>query len=94
MKATLEFNLPEEQDDHAYALAGVDALLTIDDLLNEIRTKLKYDGGRFKEWDAEVYNEKTQSLEKKRIQGCDYTLEKVCEVLHELKQDRRLPELT
>jgi len=93
MKATLEFNLPEEQDDHAYALAGVDALLTIDDLLNEIRTKLKYGGGRFQEWDAETYNEETQAFERKKVKGCDLTLERVRQILLEMKQDRRLPEL-
>lgn len=93
MKATLEFNLPEEQDDHTYALAGVDALLTIEDLLNEIRDKLKYNGGRFHEWEAEVYNEETQAFERKRVKGCDLTLEKVRDFLAEIKQERRLPEL-
>jgi hypothetical protein len=84
MKATLEFQLPEEKDDHAYALAGVDALLTIDDLLNEIRNKLHYESGPFKSW---------KDWEGKEQQGHDATLEKVREVLLELKQDRRLPEL-
>jgi hypothetical protein len=93
MKATLEFNLPEEQAEHSYAVAGVDALLVIDDLLNEIRSKLKYDSGRFKEWNAEVYNEETQSFESKKVQGCDHTLEQVRDILLELKNERRLPEL-
>jgi hypothetical protein len=48
MKATLEFNLPEEEDDHKYALAGLDALLVISDIFTEIRSKLKYDSGEFK----------------------------------------------
>lgn len=51
MKATLEFDLPEEKYDHKYALAGLDALLCISDLINEIRAKLKYDGGEFKDCD-------------------------------------------
>jgi hypothetical protein len=51
MKAILEFNLPEEKSDHAYAVAGVDALLVISDILTEIRSKLKYDGGEFKDCD-------------------------------------------
>jgi hypothetical protein len=51
MKAILEFNLPEEKHDHAYALAGTDALLVISDILSEIRTKLKYDSGEFKDCD-------------------------------------------
>lgn len=92
MKATIEFNLPEEQHEHAYALAGVDALLVIDDLLNEIRNKLKYGGGKFAEWDAEIWND-DGSVSKKRIDGCDYTLERVRDVLIEFKNDRNLPEL-
>lgn len=92
MKATIEFNLPEEQDDHAYALAGLDALIVIDELLNEIRTKLKYGGGEFCEWDAEVWND-DGSVSKKRVKGCDYTLEKVRDVLIQLKDNRNLPEL-
>lgn len=92
MKATIEFNLPEEQDEHAYALAGLDALIVIDELLNEIRNKLKYGGGEFGEWDAEVWND-DGSVSKKRVKGCDYTLEKVRDVLIELKNDKKLPEL-
>lgn len=92
MKAILEFDLPQEQDDHAYALAGVDALLCIDDLLNEIRNKLRYDGGEFKEWDHEVYND-DGTIEKKRISACDYTLERVAEVLLALREKRKLPDL-
>jgi hypothetical protein len=94
MKATLEFNLPEEKDEHAYAVAGCDALLVMDDLLNEIRAKLKYDSGQFHEWNAEVYNEETATYEPKKVQGCDHTLERVRDVLFELKRDRNLPELT
>ena len=33
MKATLEFNLPEEKNEHLYALKAVDALLVIDVLI-------------------------------------------------------------
>jgi len=54
MKAILEFSLPEDQHDHKYALAGIDALLVISDLLNEIRTKLKHDGGGFKDCDEKT----------------------------------------
>lgn len=92
MKAILEFNLPEDQDDHAYALAGTDALLVIEDLLNEIRNKLRYDSGEFREWDAEVYDD-DGSVSKKRVEACDYTLEKVRDVLIRLKENRNLPEL-
>jgi hypothetical protein len=51
MKAILEFDLPDDKHDHAYAVAGLDALILIDDVLNEIRNKLKYEGGAFKECD-------------------------------------------
>lgn len=51
MKAILEFDLPEDQHDHKYALAGCDALICISDILNEIRSKLKYDSGLFKDCD-------------------------------------------
>jgi len=94
MKAILEFDLPEDQDDHAYALAGTDALLVIDDLLNEIRTKLKYGGGGFKEWKVESYNEETGTHESKTVQACDHTLERVRDTLLEMRQSRNLPELT
>ena len=92
MQAQLIFNLPEEQDDHAYALAGLDALLCIDDLLSEIRSKLRYDCGEFREWDQEIYNDEGE-IDRKRMSACDYTLERVADILHQLKQKRNLPEL-
>jgi hypothetical protein len=51
MKAILEFTLPEDESDHKYALAGCNALIVISDILNEIRAKLKYDSGLFKDCD-------------------------------------------
>jgi hypothetical protein len=51
VKAILEFSLPEEKSDHAYAVAGVDALLVISDILSECRSKLKYESGYFKDCD-------------------------------------------
>ena len=92
MKATLEFNLPEDQHDHAYALAGLDAILVISDLENEIRSKLRYDTGEFREFQVEEYNE-NGSVSKKRVKGCDHTLEKVWQVLLQFKRDRNIPEL-
>jgi hypothetical protein len=92
MKAILEFNLPEEQDDHKYALSGVDALIVISDLENEIRSKLRYDSGEFKEFYVDVYNE-DGTIKKKKVNGCDDTLERVGEVLRQFKQERNLPEL-
>jgi len=92
MKALLEFNLPEDKDDHAYALAGVDALLVIHDLENEIRSKLRYDAGEFWNFEVEEYEEDGNVI-KKRMNACNHTLERVWKVLNELKQDRKLPEL-
>ena len=92
MKAILEFSLPEEQDDHAYALSGLDALLVISDLENEIRSKLRYDSGEFKEFYVDVYND-DGTIKKKKVNGCDDTLERVGEVLRQFKQERNLPEL-
>jgi hypothetical protein len=51
MKTTLTFNLPEEKADLDYALAGVNALLVISDILSVCRAKLKYDSGEFKDCD-------------------------------------------
>jgi hypothetical protein len=53
MKAILEFNLPDDADDHKYALAGLDSLLVISDVLNEIRSFLKYETGYFKDFDVD-----------------------------------------
>lgn len=92
MKAILEFDLTEERAEFDYALAGLDALLVIDDLLNEIRNKLKYDSGSFKEWNYEDYDDSGKLFDKK-LTACDYTLERVREVLINLKEERRLPEL-
>ena len=92
MKAILEFNLPEEQDDHAYALSGLDALLVISDLENEIRSKLRHDSGEFKEFNVDVYND-DGTTGSRRVKGCDDTLEKVWQLIIRFKQERNLPEL-
>lgn len=92
MKAILEFKLPEDQHEHSYALAGVDALLVIHDLENEIRSKLRYDAGEFWNFEVEEYEEGGNVI-KKRMNACNHTLERVWKVLNELKQDRKLPEL-
>ena len=92
MKAQLIFNLPEEQDDHKYALSGLDALIVISDLENEIRSKLRYDSGEFKEFYVEEYKDDGK-IEKRKTAGCDDTLERVWEVLRRFKQERNLPEL-
>jgi hypothetical protein len=70
--------------DMKYAMAGLDALLLIDDVLNEIRSYLKYDCGELvecKDCDGNIKS------------SCPYTLQKVVEYICELKEAKRLPEL-
>ena len=93
MKATLTFNLPEEEPEHSYALAGTDALILIEDLCSEIRAKLKYDTGEFKEFPAEEWDEETNQFKKITAKGDDHTLEKVWQWIIDQKQRRNLPEL-
>lgn len=54
MRATLEFNLPEEEQEHRCALAGVDALLVIDDVVEELANGMNNQYGVFKECDIET----------------------------------------
>ena len=42
MKAILEFNLPEEQEEHRLALDGPKWSIVVDSILGYIRTQLKY----------------------------------------------------
>jgi hypothetical protein len=42
MKATLEFNLPEEQAEHYCAIKGADMLNVLWELRAELRSMLKY----------------------------------------------------
>lgn len=92
MKAILEFDLPEEEAEHKYALAGTDALLLIEDLCNEIRSKLRHNSGDFHEFLTEEY-QVDGSVIRKRISGDDETLDYVWKWIIEQKQERQLPEL-
>jgi len=74
-------------------LSGLDALLVISDLENEIRSKLRYDSGEFKEFNVESYDDNGKEITR-RVKGCDDTLEQVWNVLLRFKQERNLPELT
>lgn len=91
MTATLTFNLPEEGPEHRYALAGIDALLLISDLENEIRSKLRHDCGEFREFAVERYGDDGVTTE--RVNGDDATLEAVWQWIIRQKQERSLPEL-
>ena len=93
MTATLKFKLPEEQYEHSYALAGTDALIVIEDICNEIRNFLKHGGGEFHNFQADVWNEEAHQFDKKTMDACSYTLEKVAELIYEMKKSRNLPEL-
>jgi len=93
MKAILEFDLPDEQAEHSYALAGTDALIVIEELLNEIRSYLKHGDGEFREFYSDVWSDETSEYCKTRIQACEHTLEKVRDLIFEYKQKRNLPEL-
>jgi hypothetical protein len=46
-KATLESDMVEERDELDYALAGLDALLVLSDLDNELRSMMKHGAGAF-----------------------------------------------
>lgn len=85
MKAMLEFTLPEERCEHICAVKGMDTILILDDLINEIRAFLKHGGGEFKEWrDEETGN---------TVTGCEHTLEKVRSYIWELRKDNEIPDL-
>ena len=55
MKATLEFNLPEEAEEHQLAVDGLKWRGVVSDVLEELRTDRKYNQLPEAEY---VYNEK------------------------------------
>ena len=92
MKAILEFSIPDDKRDYDYAMSGLDALLVIEELEIEIRNKLKYDLGDFKDFSIEVYHN-DGTIASRSANGCNDTLERVWEVLQRLKQKRNLPKV-
>lgn len=84
MKATLEFDLPEEQHEHSYAVHGIDALLLINDLEQEIRSFMNHSCGEFAKW---------RNDDDKQCQGDFETLQRVWDFILREKESRRLPEL-
>ena len=69
MKATLEYNLPEEQDLYIGACQGVNIKNVVRDIDNEMRNWLKH-GHSFKSAD--------EALENKRTFGrCDKMLQRI-----------------
>jgi len=93
MKATLEFNLPEEEPEHRYALAGLDALLLINDLENEIRSKVNNGTGEFVEFLHKKWDDESGEFAKERMRGDDATLHAVRDWIIREKRERNLPEL-
>lgn len=83
--AKLEFNLPEQEHDFKYALAGLDALLALSDLDEELRSAVRYESGEL----AYYCDEQT----KERKKCCAETLDRVRERLWDIRNNRDLPEL-
>ena len=84
MKATLEFDLPEDDYDHKAAIFGHDALALIHDLEEEIRAFVSHDAGNFKHWRGD---------EGKDMKGCYDTLQRVWDWIIREKQERNLPNI-
>lgn len=82
---TMKFTLPYNRDDLDYAMAGLDALLAIDDVLSDLRSAYKYGSGPLMKWRDEDGVDK---------EACTETLFKVAQHICEVRQARRLPELT
>ena len=66
------------------AVKGLDAILLLDDLINEIRSFLKHEAGEFKSWRNE---------EGVECRACPETLEKVRSMIWEMRQAREIPDL-
>jgi hypothetical protein len=47
MRGVLEFDLPQDQAEMRYAQSGLDALLLLNDLDQECRSRLKHGAGAF-----------------------------------------------
>jgi hypothetical protein len=54
MKGILEYDLPEDEAEMRYAQAGLDALLVLDDLDQECRSRLKHGAGAFADFDEKT----------------------------------------
>jgi hypothetical protein len=73
MKATLEFNLPEEQAEHYFAIKGADILNVLWELKAELRSMLKY--GELPEQQYEIV-EKIQNFLLSSLDDNDVNLNK------------------
>ncbi len=50
-KATLEFDLPEEEEEFNHAVHCMDYYVTLSDLAESLRQKVKHDAPSPKDWD-------------------------------------------
>jgi len=73
MKATLEFNLPDEQAEHYCAIKGQDMLNVLWELKAELRSMLKY--GELPDTQYEIV-EKIQNFLMSSLDDHDINLEK------------------
>ena len=83
-KATLEFNLPEQEHDFKYAIAGVDALLALNDLDQDMRSAIRHEWGALAKFTDDEGNIRKSCIE---------TLEKVRARLWEIHREYKLPDL-
>lgn len=60
MKVIVEFKLPEEEREHYAALIGYDLFLALDHILNNLRTKLKYQD--LSEVEFKIYEDLRQEI--------------------------------
>ena len=54
MKGILEFDLPADEAEMRYAQSGLDALLVLNDLDQECRSRLKHGAGAFADLDEKT----------------------------------------
>lgn len=82
MKATLQFTLPEEEYEFNAAVKGAASLRVIDELLAELRTAVKYNGGTFRQ---------DESVDESISNACYNTLEQVREYIWTLRDLHNIP---
>jgi ATP-dependent exoDNAse (exonuclease V) beta subunit len=82
MKATLEFNLPEDQTEYLAAVHATPMFGVVDNLLEAIRLKLNHEAGEF----ATFRNDDGM-----QCRGCDATLEQVRKVLCQIREEAGIP---
>lgn len=82
MKATLEFELPEDQTEHLTAVHAGALFAVVDEFFEAIRTKLNHDAGEFASF---------KNAEGVPCRGCDDTLEQVRVVFRQMREEAGIP---